>query len=170
LGRPKDDFYPTPTWVTEAFLDRVEFSKCVWEPACGDGAISKVLLERGHNVMSADLYDHGYGFSPLNFLEVNDVTPRDIITNPPYNIAKEFVDHALKVGGRKVAMLLRLSFLESKARKEWFKTTPLKTVYVMSKRVTMYPSGERTAGSGTMAMAWFLWDKEYDREPTLDWI
>ena len=59
--RQIDDFYPTPPEATQALLDRIEFNKSIWEPACGNGAISSVLIENGHDVTSTDLNDFGFG-------------------------------------------------------------------------------------------------------------
>ena len=62
-NRQIDDFYPTPPEATEALLNRCEFNKDIWEPACGNGAISNVLIRKGHNVTSTDLNDFGFGKS-----------------------------------------------------------------------------------------------------------
>ncbi len=61
-GRQKDDFYATPRWAIEAILDRETLDGPVWECASGDGAISKVLEERGCEVISTDIRTDGvYG-------------------------------------------------------------------------------------------------------------
>ena len=59
-NRVKDDFYPTPTNATMALLQREKFDGDIWEPACGDGAISKLLKLQGYEVYSSDLVDRGY--------------------------------------------------------------------------------------------------------------
>ena len=48
--REKDDFYPTPSAATQVLLDRQKFTGNVLEPACGDGAMSKVLIANGYEV------------------------------------------------------------------------------------------------------------------------
>lgn len=161
------EYYPTPAWVTQGLLNKEKFCGFVWEPACGKGEMSDVISANGYHTYASDIT------SGSNFLTCeppNGVGFFDIITNPPFSKALEFAKRGLEVTNRKVALLLRLAFLESQSRKEFFETAPLKTVYVMSKRVTMYPDGIITAGSGTMAMAWFVWDKQYDGKPMLDWI
>ena len=65
--REKDDFYPTPIEATQALLDREKFTGNVLEPACGDGAMSKVLINNGYQVISSDLFDRGYGKTGINF-------------------------------------------------------------------------------------------------------
>lgn len=100
----------------------------------------------------------------------------DIITNPPYKYAKEFVEKALNTIpiGNKVAMLLKLLFLEGKARKELFRKYPPKYIYVFSGRIMCAKNGEfekmKAGGGSAIAYAWFIWEKGYDGKPTLDWI
>lgn len=172
-GRKRNDgidLYETPEYATRALMAVEEFDGAILEPACGMGAISKVLAEE-YAVMSTDLIDRGYG-SCQDFFTV-DVPVDFIVTNPPYVLAEEFVRHAKKIATKKIAMILKLSFLESEGRKELFadKEFPLKTVYVFRKRVQMYPYGiDKPKNSGTIAYAWFVWDKDYYGDPMIKWI
>lgn len=64
------DFYPTPSWATKALIDHEDFEGSIWEPACGDGAISKTLEGYGgYDVTSTDLYDRGYGEGGVDFID-----------------------------------------------------------------------------------------------------
>ena len=169
------DFYPTPTWVTEALLAVESFQGRILEPACGDGAVSKVLKSAGYAVESSDLYDRGFGVAGRDFLLPvcgGYIWPIDnIVTNPPYGVAEKFVLRALEITRHKVAFFLRLAFLESITRhKSIFSQTPPARVWVFSERVTMYPSGKQTAGGGTTAYAWFVWDRQADSGTQLGWI
>lgn len=174
--REKDDFYPTPPHATRALLDRVEFNGSVWEPACGDGAISEVLKEYGFKVYSTDKFDRGYGVSGIDFLEWDwkqtfNRKPSNIITNPPYKIAQEFVEKSLECTTGKVAMLLKLNFLESARRYEMFQNTPLKEVLVFSKRLNFYEGTlEGNKRSGVLAFAWYVWEHGYEGKPQISWI
>jgi tRNA G10 N-methylase Trm11 len=78
------EFYPTPPEATRALLSVEVFEGDIWEPACGDGAISKVLSEAGYQVVSTDLIDRGYGAGGHNFLKSDTPLAKNIITNPPY--------------------------------------------------------------------------------------
>jgi hypothetical protein len=94
------DLYSTPPEATRALLDAVALPSCVWECACGKGAISKVLESAGHHVLSTDLNDHGFGDPRIDFLleprnSIIDSTKWAIVTNPPFKLADEFVRHAL---------------------------------------------------------------------------
>lgn len=169
-----EDFYPTPSWCTEALLACEKFDGDIWEPACGDGAISKVLEKTGCSIYSSDKYYRGYGDrTAIDFVQCSQALHADnIITNPPYNLAEDFVHIGLKKAHEKLALLLRLSFLESARRyNEIYKISQPSTVWVFSERITFYPNGLQTAGSGTLAYAWFIWDKT-DRYNTtqLKWI
>jgi hypothetical protein len=67
-SRRKDDFHETPSVAVEALLSVETFTGPIWEPACGRGAISEVLIEHGHDVISTDLVDRGYGTGRTDFL------------------------------------------------------------------------------------------------------
>ena len=86
----------------------------------------KSLVRHGYDVVSRDLVDRGYGEVKDFLFMNNEQWDGDIITNPPYAFAQEFVEQALKMiqPGRKVAMFLKLTFLEGKKRAELFKSTP----------------------------------------------
>ena len=168
-GRPDDDFYPTPPEATQALLDNEPFEGTIWEPACGDGAICRVLEKNGHKIIATDLNYRDYGLGDINFLTSN-MQAANIITNPPFKLAEEFIHHALKQTTGKVAMLCKLQFLEGGKRKLMFESTPLKKVYVFSKRLTMTRNGEKMKNSGMIAFAWFVWDHSYSGDPTISWI
>ena len=169
------DFYPTPPYATQKLLEMETFTGTIYEPACGDGAITKVLKEfySDRPIYSTDLIDRGYGERrDLNFLteDYTGSTIENIITNPPYKLAQEFIEKSLKVADSKVAMLLKLNFLEGQKRNGLFKTTPLKAVYVFSKRLSFDKGDEKGKGNGLLAYAWYVWEKGYKGKPQIDWI
>ena len=173
--RAEGDFYVEPAWVVEALLDVERFSGGIWDPACGQGTIPKVLKARGHgSIIATDLVDHGYGqagydFPALNYRAVGGAD--NIICNPPFKLAEAFVRQGLKFAKFKVAMLFRLAFLEGQARARLFDTTPLARVHVFSRRVSMPPGGQGIeAKGGAVAFAWFVWEHGYEGSPTLHWL
>lgn len=174
--REENDFYATDPKAVEMLLELEDFNKLIWEPACGKGHISKVLKKRGHNVISTDLIERGYEDYRRDFLKFNGRWDGDIITNPPYKYAKEFVEKALEIidDGFKVAMFLKLTFLESKKRRELFDKYPPKTIYVSSSRLQCAKNGEFEKyknGVGTaIAYAWFVWEKGYKGDPVVRWF
>lgn len=153
------DFFPTPAWATYALIDNERFVGEIWESACGDGAMSRVLDQTGSTVVSSDLYNRGFGEVGVDFLRV-DRRAENIITNPPYNSAEGFVVSGVRNANKKFALLLRLAFLEGTNRANTiFSRTPPNRVWVFSERITFYPSRVAKVGSGTTAYAWFVWDK-----------
>lgn len=137
--RADNDYYATEPKAVEMLCELEKFAPDIWEPCCGEGHISEVLRNNGYNVISTDLVNRGYGHGGVNFLAA-DVCPLedvDIITNPPYSMAQEMVEHALSLikDGHKVAMFLKLQFLEGKKRGIMFEKYPPKYVYVSRNRL-----------------------------------
>jgi hypothetical protein len=164
------DFFPTPAWATHALIDNEAFNGEIWESACGDGAMSRVLERASQTVISSDLYDRGYGEAGVDFLETKRCTD-NIVTNPPYNAAEGFVRSGVRQARRKFALLLRLAFLEGANRANTiFTECPPSRVWVFSERITFYPAGTIQKGSGTTAYAWFVWDKDAANGTELKWL
>ena len=174
--REYNDWYATPPICVEKLLQKEQFNHYILEPCCGSGHIAEVLKAYGHQVQCIDLIDRGYpNTEAKDFLTTTKadfpMSP-DIITNPPYSIATEFVRHCLDVSmdGTKIAMLLKIQFLESKKRWKLFKDNPPKKVYVFVNRVNCWKNGIDTKESSAVCYAWFVWEKGYTGKPTIDWI
>ena len=178
--REANDYYATEPRATELLLEVEEFSPYIWEPACGEKHMSNVLTAHGYNVRNSDIFTRGQtDIEIIDFLKATRLEvdrPRDIITNPPYKYAQEFVEKALELveNGGKVAMFLKLTFLEGKKRKELFKKYPPKALYVSSSRLQCAKNGEfEKCGKGAVtaiAYGWFVWQKGYTGEPVIRWI
>lgn len=169
----KHDYYATEPKATELLLELEHFNKRIWEPACGEGHISKVLKAHGYDVLSSDLIDRGYGDGGIDFLAIPTHGDKecDIITNPPYRYAKEFVEHALNMvaPGCKVAMFLKLTFLEGQSRRDLFRNNPPQTVYVSSARLQCGKNGV-FEGTSMAAYAWFIWRKGHYGPTNIKWF
>jgi hypothetical protein len=113
--RKKDDFYETPPWVTEQLCAVEQIPRTVWEPSSGHGAITRVLQRHGVEVVETDLVSR-VGQRQLNFLAAREALVRAIVTNPPFNIANQYVRQAHKLGVGYVAMLLKIGFLSTLSR------------------------------------------------------
>lgn len=172
VDRDRDDFYPTPPEGTLALLAVERFEGSIWEPACGCGAMSRVLEAAGHHVISTDLIDRGYGTPGVDFLLDYQTRADNIVTNPPFKFAEEFARHALAVAPDKVALLCRLAWLEGIGRRRMFTGTPLARVHVFSRRLRMQRGRlpEPGEGGGALAFAWFVWERGYVGAPTLGWL
>ena len=141
------DYYATDPKAVEMLLELEQFAPVIWEPACGEGHISKVLQAHGYQVISTDLVYRGFGDpEPLDFLkETLDGFEGDIITNPPYSTGLEFVQRALESvrPGGKVAMFLKVQFLEGQKRGAFFKDTPPRySLHILVPRLACYKNGD----------------------------
>lgn len=170
--RQNEDYYATHPIAAELLLE-VESFDSIWEPSCGEGHLAKVFKESGVEVYATDLIDRGYGEGVFDFLDCEHKWPGDIVTNPPYNLAREFIEHSLGMveKGAKVAMFLKVQFLEGQARRSFFAKYPPRTVYVSSKRIPCAKNGDfESMKSSAVAYAWFVWEKGYQGSPAIEWI
>ncbi len=172
--RQSDDYYATEPIAIHKLCEVEKFTPMVLEPAAGGGHMVNALMEHGYTVVASDIVDRsGRGYAIMNFFDRVAPCAVDIITNPPYKYAKEFVEHALNIvdNGHKVAMFLKLTFLESKSRRALFEKYPPKKIWVFSERVRCANNGdfENTHGAA-IAYAWFIWEKGYNGETTVGWI
>jgi len=159
------DFYPTPSWLTEAVVPLIKKIRPdvteIWEPGCGDGAMSRVLEKYFHSVYSTDISDYGYGTPGVDFLSMpeNYHCKRAIATNPPYGDGAEaFIRKALRLTkkhGTLVAMLLRHEYDTAKGRVDLFNQEP----YAASLTFTTRPRWiEGTSGAPRFSYDWHIWD------------
>lgn len=163
--RKKSDFYETPYSLTRMILSRVKLNGSVLEPACGNGAIVKVLKEEGYNYVAYDI--------EKDFL--TETKKYDtIITNPPFSLAQEFIEKAKQISDN-FLFLLPLSYLHGKKRFDKIymdKSYPLKRIFVF----TRYPLlGEKLRedgkhNTGMMVYAWYWFERGYTGEPVIEWL
>lgn len=182
LNERKDDLYETPAVAVETLLRIEDVPQILWEPACGPGAIVRVLRASGRQVYATDLVDyespdqdcHGWDFlmeqqAPLGV--------QAIVTNPPFKNCALFAAKALRLVPR-VYMLMRLAYLEagnmqnetSRARRDSLDGGRLARVRIFRKRLPMMHRAGwegRKANSG-MAFAWFCWDADHRGPIILD--
>lgn len=181
--RVDNDFYATPRNAIEAILNEVKLNGSILEPAAGQGHISKILKDYYPNseIVSTDLIQREERFgipiqSGIDFLTYEFNRKFDnIITNPPFNLAQEFIERALELSNDKVIMFAKIQLLEGNKRRKLFDNTPLKYVYVFSKRVNPLRNGEELDEKGkpwssTMCFAWFIWEHNYKGEPIIRWL
>jgi hypothetical protein len=165
------DTYATPYSLTRLFLDTGVLLKeaPTLEPACGNGAITKVLSDYGFtDVKSFDL-EQGQDF--LTYSE----PVSQLITNPPYSFAYEFIHHAKEIVKDRFALLLPLSYLHGKRRFDdiWQdRDFGLRSVSVFT-RYPLFGDPLREDGkhhTGMMVFAWYFWEKGYCDAPQIQWL
>ena len=180
--KAEHDFYATDPKTTTIFLNEFlsnhNIEGSILEPSCGQGHMSEVIKQflPNNKLVSTDLIDRGYGEGGIDFLTHDyGETFHTVMTNPPFSLAKEFIEKGLEVSDKYVIMLCKIQLLEGTKRKDMFLNTPLKYVYVHSSRQATWKNGEPLDKNGkkwatTMCLAWFVWDKEYKGEPIIKWL
>lgn len=178
------DFYATdPYAITKAIpiFHEIGLSSNVWECACGEGHLARELEKHGYTVKSTDIADRGYG-EMLDFLSADYQWNGDILTNPPFKQATDFIEHAMDliVDGHFAIFFLKVQFLETAKRADLFKRCGLKYLIVNSERVCCAKNGDFDAyfkkaengkyRGGTQLYCWFVFQKGYTGEPTIKWI
>lgn len=165
--RKDADFYPTPVAATQAILERMNLAPgtLIGEPACGEGDLADTLIALGYDVFASDLHDTGYGLAGVDFIGpdffVRSPKLGAIITNPPFNLADQFIRQATRQAP-KVALLLKSNFWHASKRiKLWDDCTPTAQIPVAWRLAFL--EAER-GKSPLMDCTWFIWDKD---EPPL---
>lgn len=179
--RGDHDYYATSPRALELFSPLYPIAHKVFEPSCGEGHLSKWLVEHGHDVLSTDLVDRGYGIGGIDFFKVGGMfcdcqgtkllgewangETFDILTNPPYNVSLDYVLHAIELipDDGHVLMFLKTSWLEGKERKRrLFDINPPRYLYQFSGRIVCAMNGdfERMKKCGSaVGYAWYVFNK-----------
>ena len=168
--RPENDFYPTPPHMTQALLRVEKFKGPIWECACGDGAISRVLEENGYSVISTDIEPRGYG-TQRDFLWLGESLAPNIGTNPPFKLLNEFIEKATSLNPEKIFLLAKLAALETIERSHILERTKLTRVWIFRERQTMWRNGiAESENGGMIPFCWLIWERGYRGKPEIGWI
>jgi len=144
-----DDF-PTPSWATRALCEQlIGFGHRlhlhhVWEPACNRGYMARTLSEYFDRVYASDVADYGWDGQDwvADFLLDWDGARPDcdwIITNPPFRLAAQFIEHGLRHARVGVAVFVRTTFIECSGRYEGlFRDCPESYVFPFVERVAIW--------------------------------
>jgi hypothetical protein len=171
--RADNDFYATDPTAINDLLQYESFSGSIWEPAAGNGHLTDRLRELGYEVNESDIIDrNNRKFLIIDFLNTNLNLGDNIITNPPYKFALEFIQKSIDIlqSGKKIAMFLKLTFLEGQKRAKFFKEFPPETVYVYSARKQCAKNGIFKKNESSIAYAWFIWRKDVFNNTVIKWI
>jgi hypothetical protein len=172
------DFYATPAWVTEALLQHIRLRGPVWEPCCGDGAMSTVLAANGYNVFSSDIAERGFGTAGIDFLTCRSMPEgcRSIVTNPPYGDTGShrgqarssaalliFLRHALALAASvqgQLALLVRLQWIAGQRAADVLSAAPFAATVVLTRRIQWFDMRERT-NHAQHHHAWVVFDHSH---------
>jgi hypothetical protein len=158
--RKERDLYETPEWVTHELVPHIpERVRTIWEPAMGSGKMVSALMKHPFPMVYGTDISLGE-----DFLKHHASSYHAIITNPPYELATEFVTHAIGLAGF-VAMLLRTDFDHAKTRGYLFGGCPrFAKKLVLTKRIKWF---EESKGQPSFNHAWFIWDWKHSGPPVL---
>lgn len=172
--REENDFYATDPKAVRFLMNFwIPFSDIILEPCCWLWHISKTLEEFWKKVYSFDKIDRGFWKQKDFFSFENKEYDCDIITNPPYSIANEFLLKSLEMiqGGRYIAFFLRIQFLEWVKRHDIYKKFPPKYIYVSSRTIRCAKNGDfENATWNASTYCWFIWEKWFIWDPTIRWF
>jgi hypothetical protein len=171
LADRKDDLYETPEVAVHALMREENLPHGIWEPACGRGAIVRVLRAAGHHVHATDLVDRGLedSTSGVDFT-MEYRAPQGVeavITNPPFKLGAEFARRAIALVPR-VYLLMRIDYYSSISREDLFEDgSGFREIHVFANRLPMMHrdewEGPRTTSNVTFA--WFCWTRGYIGRP-----
>ena len=169
---PRDDadWYIEPVWTAKRLFDVELFVGAIHDPAAGMGRIVEAARAHGYEATGADIVDRGYGLTVEDFaLATTPVT--NIVTNPPFALARQFTEQALRLATRKVAVLFPVARLNA-AR--WLRDTPLKRILLLTPRPSLPPAetilrGERPGG-GKTDFCWLVFEQGHEDEPRMSWL
>lgn len=158
-----DHFYPTPPEPTEALLQHYIdiIPRTVLEPACGNGAMSRVIAANGYTVLSSDLIHRGFGYGAVDFLQMPAIDGWKqcaMITNPPFFAADDFITQAHRLGFPFIALYLKSTYWNAAKRYDLWKRHPPKACHPLTWRVD-FTGG----GNATMDCQWCVWGDMVER-------
>jgi hypothetical protein len=171
--RHTDDWYVEPARAICALLDVETFSGAIWDPACGGGNIPEACKARGYQTFATDLVDRGYGEGGVDFLATDwQNAPPNVVSNPPFGIAVQFVRRALTFATGKVCVLQRTTWLEGERRyQELFARGTLARLWQFRSRISMPPGDAAVkAQGGAVAFAWYVFQRDHRGAPTIGWL
>lgn len=180
--RVENDFYATNPKALEMLFAAEEFGVGEYlEPCAGQGHLSKNIIKLipSAKITNLDIVDRGLeNVIVCDFLDYKSEKKFDyIVTNPPYSLAKEFVEKGIELlqPDGKMAMFLKIQFVEGEKRRKLFQEIPPKYIYVFTKRMATFNNGNQVDENGkpwatTMCHAWFVWKKGFDGEPVVRWL
>lgn len=183
-ARHPEDYYIEPFWVSDMLFEKERFAKTVWDPACGSGRILEMAQKHGYNYIATDMVDRGYPGTRVKDFRNSKGHDNgfnllcDIVSNPPFSIARAFAEKALELKPNKVALMLPAGWVLGDARSRWLEHTPLKAIYFICPRPSMPPGPVIEAGlkpgNGTSDFAWYVWelglDESHVQPPAIRWI
>ena len=174
-----DDF-PTPPWSTRAIcneiisLDLGATMRTCREPCANRGYMVRPLAEHFDIVEASDVHDYGAGYPVSDYLFGPDHSAVDwTFMNPPFRLAQEFIERALRTSRVGVACIVRSAFIEGVARySELYSKRPPSYIFQHVERVPMVKGRYDPNVSSATAYSWMVWltADGFNADTRLKWI
>ena len=166
--RDDHDFYVEPAWCSERLFAVEPFAGLIWDPAAGSGTIPRAARAAGLSNFASDIADRGCGPRQDFLTAPAPAEAFNVVTNPPFRLARAFVERALTLGAVKTAIIFPTARLNA-AR--WLKPLPLAKIYLLTPRPSMPPGeviarGERPGG-GKTDFCWLVLDRTHSGPPRI---
>jgi hypothetical protein len=173
LGRPRNshifarvanDLYVEPPWCSERLFDVENFPEPIWDPCAGTGTIVTSACAAGLRYAASDI-STGRDF----LIEPALIPPPfSVVTNPPYAIAREIVERALKLGTTKVAIFFPIARVNAAWR--WLESLPLTHLHLLTPRPSVPPVTAKVIGGGRVDFCWLVLNRAHVGPPTWGWL
>jgi hypothetical protein len=164
FARAAEDFYSEPICVSQALFAVEQFHDEILDPCCGLGTIVTAAREAGHVAEGADIVDRGFpGTKVQDFFRRRSSAP-NIVTNPPYALAKQIVEHALHTDVEKIAILFPIARVCA-VKADWIYNAPLRRVWAIGPRPSIPPGQNILAGhkaqGGRVDFCWLVFEVDH---------
>lgn len=170
--REEYEHYVEPEWCSRRLFEVERFEGEIYDPSCGFGRIPESARVAGYLTTATDLVDRGYQHmnGAINFFSVSRSVP-NIVSNPPFDIFRQYAMQALKLAERKVALIWLVRTLPA-AR--WLEDTPLARIWLLTPGPSMPPGFTITAGQkpggGKQDFCWLVFDKAHAGPASIGWL
>jgi hypothetical protein len=170
-NRHEHDWYQEPPWCSRRLFEAEPFTGAVLDPCCGGGNIVEAARAHGHPAHGTDIADRGYGETGIDFLAGTLDRVDNVVCNPPFKVAPQFVARALELARYKVAIIFPTARLNA-AR--WLQALPLARVWLLTPRPSMPPGevilrGEKP-GNGKEDFCWVVLEHGHRGPAAMHWL
>jgi hypothetical protein len=160
--RANEDFYSEGPDLSRGLFTVETFEGPIDDRCCGLGSVVLAAREAGYSAHGADIVDRGFPGTKVQDFFRTKVAAKALVMNPPYSIAREFVQHALQIGVEKIAILYPIARL-CPVDAQWIYDAPLKCVWAIGPRPSILPgknvlAGQKATG-GRCDYAWLVFQK-----------
>jgi hypothetical protein len=110
-SQPMDCLY-TPAYAVDPLLPYLRKEWTIWEPAAGEGHLTRALEAAGHRVIATEIRQgqNFFTYTPDHF--------DCIVTNPPYSIKADWLERCYQLG-KPFALLIPVETVGARGAQKW---------------------------------------------------